>query len=120
MITLLVNVIGIFFVCLIIWWFWISKSRIASIKIENFIEIKVKDGVYQPASIEATANHLITLRFIREDASPCAETVVFSSLNISKQLPLHEPADLSLNIKKAGEYEFTCQMGMYRGKLTVK
>jgi plastocyanin domain-containing protein len=120
MITFLVNVIGIFLVCLIVWWFWIKKSHIKAIKIENLIEIKVKDGVYQPASIETEANHPITLRFIREDASPCAETVVFCSLNISKQLPLHEPVDLALNIKKAGEYEFTCQMGMYRGKLTVK
>lgn len=120
MITILVNLIGIALVCLIIWWFWFNKSHIATIKIDNLIEIKVKDGVYQPSNIEAKINHPITLRFIRADASPCAETVVFQSLNISKQLPLHEPVDLSLNIKKAGEYEFTCQMGMYRGKLLVK
>jgi len=120
MITLLVNTIGIFLVGLIIWWFWIYQSRDDSTKIDNLIEIKVKDGVYQPAHIETEVNHSITLRFIREDPSPCAETVVFSSLNISKQLPLHESVDISLNIKKPGEYEFTCQMGMYRGKLTVK
>jgi plastocyanin domain-containing protein len=120
MMTLLVNTIGILLVGLIIWWFWIYQSRGASTKMDNLIEIKVKDGVYQPAHIEAEINHPIILRFIREDASPCAESVVFGSLNISKQLPLHEPVDISLNIKKPGEYEFTCQMGMYRGKLTVK
>jgi plastocyanin domain-containing protein len=120
MMTILVNVVGVALVGLIVWWFWIAKSRIAAIKVDHLIEIKVKDGVYQPSSIEAKINQPITLRFIREDASPCAETVVFSSLNISKQLPLHEPIDLSLNIKNAGEYEFTCQMGMYRGKLIVK
>jgi plastocyanin domain-containing protein len=120
MIALLVNTIGIFLIGLIVWWFWINKSRAASTKIDNIIEIKVKDGIYQPANIEAEINHPITLRFIREDASPCAEIVVFASLNISKQLPLKEPVDIYLNIKKPGEYEFTCQMGMYRGKLTLK
>jgi plastocyanin domain-containing protein len=120
MMIFLVNVVGILLVCLIVWWFWIKKSHIKAIKIENLIEIKVKDGVYQPSNIEAEINQPITLRFIREDASPCAETVVFSSLNISKQLPLQEPVDLALNIKETGDYEFTCQMGMYRGKLMVK
>lgn len=120
MITLLVNVAGIALICLIIWWFWFSKSHTSTIKIDNLIEIRVKDGVYQPSNIEAKINQPITLRFIRDDASPCAEIVVFHSLNISKQLPLHQPVDFQLNIKNAGEYEFTCQMGMYRGKLTVK
>ena len=120
MITLLVNIIGIGLVFLIIWWFWMSKSHTTAVKIDNLIKIQVNNGVYQPSNIEAKINQPITLRFIRDDASPCAETVVFHSLNISKQLPLHQPVDLLLNISKAGEYEFTCQMGMYRGKLIVK
>src|SRR3989338_11166861 len=111
MLTLTINVAGIALVCLIVWWFWISKSHIAAIKVEHLIEIRVKDGVYQPSNIEAKINYPITLRFIRKDASPCADIVIFHSLNISKQLPLNQPVDLSLNIKKSGKYEFTCQMG---------
>ena len=61
----------------------------------------------------------ITLRFIREDASPCAESVIFDSLKISKHLPLNEPTDLIIMVNTPGEHEFTCQMGMYRGKLIV-
>src|SRR3990167_1148900 len=113
MITLLVNLAGVALVCLIIWWFWIKKPHITIVKIDNIIEIRVKDGVYEPSNIEAKINYPITLRFIRDDATPCAETVVFHSLNMSKQLPLHQPVDFLLNIKKAGEYEFSCQMGMY-------
>lgn len=103
---------------LIIWWFWLSKLSILT-KAEDFIEIKVKDGVYQPAYIQVKTNLLVTLRFIREDPSPCAEVVVFNSLNISEQLPLHKPKDIVLTLKNVGVYEFTCQMGMYRGKLIV-
>lgn len=116
MITTIVNIAGICSIILIIWWFWLSKSGVPT-KAEDLIEIKVKDGVYQPANVQVKANHPITLRFIREDPSPCAEVVIFSSLNISEQLPLHRPKDIVLTLKTTGTYEFTCQMGMYRGKI---
>lgn len=116
MITTIANIIGLCLIALIVWWFWLSKLN-SFIKADDFIEIKVKDGVYQPAYIQVKANHPVTLRFIREDASPCAEVVVFDALNISEQLPLHIPKDIVLTLKDIGEYEFTCQMGMYRGKI---
>lgn len=117
MTTVLVNLTGILLIIGIIWWFWLSKVKTLSVNLDKPIEVNVKNGVYQPANIQVKVNQLITLRFIREDASPCAETVVFNSLNVSKQLPLNEPTELSLTLKNPGEYEFTCQMGMYRGKL---
>lgn len=112
----MVNIAGLSLIFLIVWWFWLSHSKNYA-TVQDFIEIKVKDGVYQPAHIEIKVNHPVTLRFIREDASPCAEVVVFGSLNISEQLPLGKPKDIPLTLKSPGEYEFTCQMGMYRGKI---
>lgn len=120
MMTLLVNIVGVGLVGLIVWWFWIYKSNDSAVRVDKLIEIKVKDGVYQPAVIEARVNQPITLRFVREDASPCAEMVVFPLLKVSKRLPLGEGVDLVLNVGEVGEYEFTCQMGMYRGRLVVK
>lgn len=118
MITLIVNLLGISLIGLIIWWFWFGKLR-TSTAINNYIEIKVKNGTYDPPYIQINANQQTTLRFIREDASPCAEMVIFDSLNINEKLPLHKPKDIVLLIKNTGEYVFTCQMGMYRGKIIV-
>lgn len=120
MIFLLINLIGALFIGLIVWWFWFSESKTYATTIQNFSEIKVRDGVYNPSHIEVPVNQPVTLRFIREDASPCAEYVIFSTLNISQQLPLGKPTDLVFTIKTPGEYEFTCQMGMYRGKLIAR
>jgi len=117
MITLFVNGLGLLFVVGIVWWFWLSHS--GSVVSGNIIEIKVKDGIYQPANIEVKADQPLTLRFIREDATPCAEIVTFSELNISKSLPLDQGVDIEIRVKNPGTYEFTCQMGMYRGKLVV-
>ena len=123
--TITINVIGLGLIGLVIWWFWLYKPNVyvpksGDIKAGNIIEVLVKDGVYTPAYIQVEPDHPITLRFTRKDASPCAEIVNFSLLNISRQLPLNEPVDININIEKPGEYEFTCQMGMYRGKLIVK
>jgi plastocyanin domain-containing protein len=120
-----INIIGLGLIALVVWWFWLYKptlyvSKKENIKTRNIIEILVKDGVYAPTYIQVALNNPITLRFTRKDASPCAEIVNFSSLNISRQLPLGEPIDIDIKLDKAGEYEFTCQMGMYRGKLIAK
>ena len=123
--TIIINVIGIALICLVIWWFWLYKpkytaSTIVNTQSGNIIEILVKDGVYTPPYIQMKSNEPFTLRFTRKDASPCAEIVNFNSLNIARTLPLNEPIDINFKIENPGEYEFTCQMAMYRGKLIIK
>lgn len=123
--AIVINIVGLGLIALVVWWFWLYKptlyvSKKDNIKTRSIIEILVKDGVYVPAYIQVATNHPITLRFTRKDASPCAEIVNFSSLNINRQLPLGEPIDIDIYIENPGEYEFACQMGMYRGKLIVK
>jgi len=46
--------------------------------------------------------------------------VIFSGLDISADLTVGQPYDLSFTPEKPGEYDFTCQMAMYRGKLIVE
>ncbi len=73
-----------------------------------------------PSRIEVTAGQTITLNFLRTDASPCSEYVVFDDLGIHEQLPLNQTHTIKLNNVKTDHYRFTCQMGMYQGELIVK
>jgi len=61
----------------------------------------------------------VVLRFLRKDPSPCAAKVIFADLGISADLPIGEERELRLE-PPPGEYEFTCEMNMYRGSLLVK
>ena len=61
----------------------------------------------------------VHLRFLREDASPCAEKVIFADLGISADLPVGEPYDITLTPNRKGTSELTCRLGMYRGTLVV-
>jgi plastocyanin domain-containing protein len=105
---------------LIVWWFWLSKPRATRVAGQTIIEIRVKDGTYQPAAIEVAAGQALNLKFVREDATPCAEKVVFADLGITTDLPLNQAKTVLIPGLTPGEHEFTCQMGMYRGRLIAK
>jgi plastocyanin domain-containing protein len=117
--SILINIIGIGLILFIAYWFFAKKVQTTTIKNEQALLIQVQNGVYSPQHIELQADKPLSLQFIRHDASACAETVVFPKLNISAQLPLGEVVAIELPALKAGTYEFTCSMGMYRGKLLV-
>lgn len=114
-----VNLLGLLLIAFIVWWFWLSKSKPRKLQEEDSIEILVQDGVYTPSRIQVAVGKPVTLVFIRKDATPCAETVLFDGFNISEQLPLDTPVEIKIIPEKTGEYAFTCQMKMYQGSLVV-
>lgn len=117
---LLVTLGGLVAIVVIIWWFWFSKPKAMHINVEQTISIMVKDGTYQPAALEVPAGRALTLNFTRHDATPCAEKVLFADLGLGADLPLGKTTSVQLPALKPGSYEFTCQMGMYRGHLIVE
>lgn len=118
--ALSVSLGGLVAIALIVWWFWLSAPQAAHIAGNQPIDILVKDGTYQPAAIEVPAGQPLALRFVRHDATPCAERVLFGDLGVSADLPLGKPHIISLGPLPPGNHEFTCQMGMYRGRLIAK
>jgi plastocyanin domain-containing protein len=118
--TLAVTFGGLLAIATIVWWFWLSGPRATRASASQATTIRVEGGAYQPTVINAPARQPLTLRFVRRDATPCAERVVFSSLDIAADLPLGHPHEIVLPALPAGTHEFTCQMGMYRGKVIAQ
>ena len=116
----IVNITGLALIGLIVWWFWLYRPKAQRVVSTQPIDILVADGVYTPARIEVPAGKPVTLRFLRQDPSPCAEKVLFDSLGVSVDLPVGKPLDVIVTPPQPGEYEFTCQMRMYRGVLVAK
>ncbi len=116
----IVNAAGLVLLGLIVWWFWLAHPRASRAAGTGPLEIVVDNGVYDPARIEVAAGKPVTLRFVRRDPSPCAEKVLFDDLDIAADLPLGRPVEVTLTPAKPGEYEFTCQMRMYRGVLVAQ
>jgi plastocyanin domain-containing protein len=116
---LLVNMTGIALIALIIWWFWLYQPKEVEIGNDDLVVI-VENGSYQPPRIRIPADQSAKLQFIRKDPSPCAETLVLPDLEISENLPLNKIKTIEIPPLAAGEYDFHCQMKMYRGSLKVE
>lgn len=115
---LMINILGALLIAAIIYWFWFYKPQQVQ-STNNKITITVNNGVYSPAHIKVAANKEVELTFNRQDGTPCAETVIFPALDISKTLAMSENNILKLPALQAGEYAFHCQMQMYKGTLLV-
>lgn len=114
-----VNIVGALLIAFIVWWFWLYREPKTSVAKNNAI-ISVADGTYQPSHIQVQAGTPATLTFLRKDASPCAEMVIFPDLEISESLVVGKTQKVELPSLKPGEYPFHCQMQMYRGVLVAE
>ena len=116
---MIVNILGLILIVLIVWWFWLYKGPAATGG-DGAITVIVENGTYQPSRIKLTAGKPTTLQFLRKDASPCAEMVLVPKLDVSETLPLNKVKAITLPALAGGEYDFHCQMQMYRGVLQVE
>ncbi len=112
-IVTILGVLGIIFV----YWFFLLKKEV-KIEASDSIDITVNGG-YIPDVISVSKDKTIKLNFIRKDSSSCLEEVVLSDFKIRKYLPLNEKVVVEITPKQTGEFNFTCGMNMFHGKIVV-
>ncbi len=99
------------------WFFLMKKDEIVSV-VDNEINIMVEGG-YTPSTISIEKDKTTKLIFFRKDPSTCLEEVVLADFKIRKFLPLNQKTTISIKPTQAGEFNFSCGMGMFHGKLIV-
>jgi plastocyanin domain-containing protein len=114
---IIVSILGVVFIGLTYWFFLGKKEK--EVKAKGSIDILVKGG-YVPASIIIPQNETTTINFLREDSNSCLEEVILSDFKIRKYLPLNQKVSIFINPNKKGDFNFSCGMGMFHGKLIVK
>ena len=82
------------------------------------VRVRVTGG-YQPSVLRGRVGEPLRIVFAREETAACSEHVVFPALGKSAMLPPFEETTIELVPEHAGEYEFTCQLGVLRGRLVV-
>jgi plastocyanin domain-containing protein len=120
---IIVDLIGLGLIALVAWFFWFSKKEGLAVALtsagvqEALIVVK---GGYTPNVLVVKSGKPVRLKFNRQEASSCSEMVLFPDFDRSAHLPEGETVTVEFTPQKSGEYEFQCQMGMFRGKLLVE
>lgn len=122
--NIIVTLAGLALIGWIVWYFWLWKSESTAARDAGAggaleIDVTVKGG-YQPAIIVTKVGQPLRLNFTRREATPCGEEVVLPEFGKRAHLEQNETVAVEVTPQKPGEYEFTCGMNMYRGKLIVQ
>jgi plastocyanin domain-containing protein len=122
-VDILVILGGVALIAGIAWFFWGPRTAglRAAVTSTGYQEalVLVKGG-YTPDVIVVQHGKPVRLTFRREETAACSEMVVFGDFGKSAKLPEGQAVPVEFLPEKPGEYEFTCQMGMLRGKLVVE
>ena len=119
----IVTLAGFATIIWIVWYFWLWKP--GEFAAETFaggiqvVDVTVRGG-YQPAAIVVKAGRPLRLNFTRRESTPCGEEVVLPEFGKRAHLPENKTVPIEITPEKAGEYEFTCGMNMYKGKLIAQ
>ena len=119
----IVTIVGLCVVAGIVWYFWLwtpgqAVARTVGGGVQE-VEVTVRGG-YEPATIVVEAGRPVLLHFTRRESSTCGEEVVLPGLGKRAYLPENQTVTVEVTPERPGEYEFTCGMNMYRGKLVAR
>ena len=105
------------------WYFFAADRRVAEAAAATDgtqeVTIAVRGG-YEPRTVRVKAGAPVRLIFDRQETSGCSEEVVLPDFGVRRFLPARQRTSIDLTALRPGSYEFTCGMGMLRGRLVVE
>jgi plastocyanin domain-containing protein len=120
---IIVTAAGLLAIVGVAWFFWGPRGEGATVAVAStgFQEatILVK-GAYDPDVIVVEHGKPVRLTFRREETAACSEKVILPDFHRQAELPEGQFIAVEFTPEQPGEYEFTCGMGMLRGKVVVR
>lgn len=117
-----VGIGGILLSVFVAWFFFGKRTKfMAAGEKEGLQEIEITvDGGYKPDAVSLKSGKKAVLKFFRKDPSDCLEEVVIGDFGVRKKLPIGEVVSVEIQPEQRGEYDFSCGMGMFHGKIKVQ
>jgi plastocyanin domain-containing protein len=114
---------GVAAVAWVNWYFFFASRSAATATAgaggRDEVTIGVRGG-YDPAEVRVRRGVPVRLVFDRQEASGCSEEVVIPEFGVRKFLPAHQRTAVDVTPRESGTFEFTCGMGMLRGRIVVE
>jgi len=117
---IVVALAGIAAIVWVNWYFFVAGKAAATAAAEGSglqrLHIEVHSG-YSPAVVRVRAGQPVRLEFYRTETSGCTEEVVIPDFGIRTFLKPFATTPVEFTPPHPGSYEFTCGMGMVRGRI---
>jgi len=113
---ILVLIFGLLSILFTYWYFFMKKTK--TVQSEGTVNILV-DGGYKSDRISIPFGQTTKLVFLRKDSNSCLEEVILADFKVRNFLPLNTKTEIEITPEKKGEFDFSCGMGMFHGKLIV-
>ena len=98
-----------------------AEKRLEKVEIpKDAFKIVVSRDGFTPEEVTFQKGKPIKLAFYRVDEDNCGGQIVFKNLNIKKDLPVGKVVIVDIPASKSGEINFTCGMGMFKGKIILE
>lgn len=120
---LLVLIVAALLIGFIVWWFFAKRetSETEAVAEGEYQEVKiVVHGGYTPNTVVLQQGVPAHIVFHRKDPSGCFNEVVFPDFGIREDLPVNERFPIAIDTSQPGEYQYSCGMNMFHGKVVVK
>lgn len=116
-VILIILVIGV----LLAYFRWSRMEKTADVAESGAQAVTViVSGAYSPNVLRAKLGKPLTIVFDRQEDSACSKKVIFADFGITANLQDFGKTEVKFTPDKAGEFGFSCEMGMYQGKLIVE
>lgn len=115
-IILIVGIVGLFFI-----WLRFQRKQERAEQVGGIQEVTVLvKGAYDPNVIQAKVGVPLRIHFNRQEDASCSRFVTFENIKVRKDLRPFAMTDVEFTPMQVGEIPFTCDMGMYQGKVVVE
>ncbi len=116
-IILILAVIGLF----TLWLLFQRRQEAAVVGTSGVQEATIiVKGAYQPNAITVYAGKPVALTFDRQEDVECSRFVTIDGMKIRQDLPANQKTTIRFTPERPGDFSFTCDMGMYQGRLIVQ
>jgi plastocyanin domain-containing protein len=117
----IVIILGLAAIAWVNWYFFFAqRGSAAAVEAAGVQEVRiVVAGGYDPPEVRVRRGSPVRLVFDRQESAGCSEEVVIPEFGIRRFLAPHQETAVEFTPAEPGRYEFTCGMGMLRGRVVV-
>ena len=84
------------------------------------VKIAITAEGFSPATVVLRRGVQSRITFVRQIENTCATAIVVQELGIDVNLPLNQPVSVEVTPKSAGQYDYGCGTGPFRGTIMVR